>query len=124
MSFFALYNEDRLQEAIGFIVAAELTNISEVADNYDVNRRTLANRLKGQQPRSARTAPHSLLTEAEEAAICHYIERLDRINLTWPYKVCRAGLQGSTSTKELSTTIWRRFNSIRRPGDGEKEGRK
>ena len=46
-----------------------------------MDRNTLSRRLKGHQGRQGHAPTHSLLTDAEEAAICHYIDRLDRINL-------------------------------------------
>jgi transposase-like protein len=77
--------EERAQAALNFIEANPDAKIAKVARDFGVSRNILRGRLDGRTPYSERPATNTRLTEAEEKALCKYIDRLDRINLR-----CRA----------------------------------
>ena len=69
-----------IQEAIAFISHRENPiSIAEVAEKFDVPRRQLHNRLNGVPSRIGHV--NRKLSEAEEDAVCGYVERLDKLGL-------------------------------------------
>lgn len=70
-----------IEDAIAFHLASPSTPLRQVAKTFHVSNSTLqyrvSNAFKGQQ----RIGAGRLLLEAEEKAICNYIERLDKVNL-------------------------------------------
>ena len=53
-------------------------SIRTIAREFNVGRSALTNRLHGGRSRSTRPPTNRTLTEAQELAICHYIQRLDQ----------------------------------------------
>ena len=73
--------ESRLQDAMQFYSLHPQLPLSSVARKYNVPRTTLQRRLAGAGPRKGREATHKRLLKAEEAAICRYIDHLERMSL-------------------------------------------
>jgi hypothetical protein len=73
--------ESRIQEAIEHIVRYPNALVARVAREFGVSRRRLRNRLEGVAPKMGHVGANLKLTEPEEKALCHYIDRLDHPNL-------------------------------------------
>ncbi|KAF8428987.1 hypothetical protein EV426DRAFT_583181 [Tirmania nivea] len=69
----------RIQQAIEYLSTIENPNISAVAREFFVPRRRLQDRYNGIPSRNERLASNRKLTEAEELAVCKYIDRLDKM---------------------------------------------
>ena len=69
--------EDRINDAIGALSEGLYTSIAAAARNFDVPTRTLQRRVNGVGPLSSRLPNNKALSDAQELAICEYIERLD-----------------------------------------------
>ena len=77
--------ESCVQAALEYLRANPGAKVLAVAKQFGVSRQVLRGRLEGRSSYSDRPAANTRLTEAEEKALCNYIDRLDRINLR-----CRA----------------------------------
>lgn len=73
--------ESRIKDALQYLEEFPAAKIATVAREFGIPRSTLRNRLQGRQPRAGLPAANTKLTRPEEAALCRYIDRLDRINL-------------------------------------------
>ena len=70
--------DKRMTEAISAFKLDGSRSARVVAQEFNVGRTALTNRLHGGASRSTRPPTNRTLTEAQEQAICHYIERLDQ----------------------------------------------
>ena len=71
-----------IKEAIAFISNRENTiSIPEVAEKFDVPLRRLRNRLNGVPSKIGHVGTNRKLSEAEEDALCGYVDRLDKLGL-------------------------------------------
>ena len=73
--------ESRIQEALTYLEQFPAAKIATVAREFGVPRGRLLRRLDGKPPKKGRPAANTKLSIAEERALCHYIDRLDKINL-------------------------------------------
>ncbi len=74
--------EDRIFEACDAIHDGWYSNYTQVAKVYEVPLRRLQRRWNGEASKSTRAATHKVLTEeAQEGAICEYIDCLDKGNM-------------------------------------------
>ncbi|KAJ6439193.1 hypothetical protein O9K51_08605 [Purpureocillium lavendulum] len=73
--------ESRLEEAIRYAGDFPGASIRSVAKKFGVGHTTMQYRLKKPTSKLPRTAPNRKLSDAEEKAICRYVDRLDSINL-------------------------------------------
>ena len=74
--------EGKIQEALRYIEEFPRAKIAKVAREFGVPRGRLRSRLEGHSSLSDRLPTHAKLTVPEEKALCRYIDRLDRINLS------------------------------------------
>ena len=72
-------SENRLDEAISAYNSGDYSSASAVARKFHVDSRTLRRRLNGGASKSTRSPSNKALTDAQEKAICAYIERLDHM---------------------------------------------
>ena len=72
-------SENRLDEAISAYNSGDYSSASAVARKFHVDSRTLCRRLNGGASKSTRSPSNKALTDAQEKAICAYIERLDHM---------------------------------------------
>ena len=70
--------EDRISEAIQSLDNQRKPNIAKTARNFRVPPSRLRNRWNGRQPKSQVVAHNRTLSEAQELAICQYLDHLDR----------------------------------------------
>ena len=70
--------EDRISEAIQSLDNQRKPNIAKTARDFRVPRSRLRNRWNGRQPKSQVVAHNRTLSEAQELAICQYLDHLDR----------------------------------------------
>lgn len=74
--------EAKIQEALQYIKEFPSAKVAAVARDFGVPRGRLRYRLEGRTTLSDRPPTHAKLTGPEEKALCCYIDRLDRINLS------------------------------------------
>ena len=77
MSDTYLATEKRMAEAVSAWKLDVTRSIRSIAQEFNVGRTALTKHLHGGDSRSTRLPTNRSLTEAQEYAICHYIERLD-----------------------------------------------
>jgi len=76
--------ELRVKEALEYLQVHPSAKPTAVARQFSISRARLLRRLDGIPPRAGTPATNTRLSKPEESALCHYIDRLDRINLpTW-----------------------------------------
>jgi transposase-like protein len=73
--------ESRVQEAVDYIAANPGAKVATVAQKFGIDRSRLRRRLAGIGPQTSRPPTNTRLLAHEEAALCRYIDRLDKINL-------------------------------------------
>ncbi|OAQ57289.2 DDE superfamily endonuclease [Pochonia chlamydosporia 170] len=73
--------ESRIQDALQYLEQFPAAKIATVAREFGVPRSRLRRRLAGRPPKKGRPATNTKLSATEERALCHHIDRLDRINL-------------------------------------------
>jgi hypothetical protein len=73
--------ETRIENAIVAILREENPNISRFAREFNVPYGRLRNRLKGRDSRSTRPPTRRLLSDAQESALCRYINILDELDI-------------------------------------------
>jgi hypothetical protein len=73
--------ESRIQEAVDYLQVHPELKVAAIARQFNVPYGCLRYRLKGRAPKKGSPAANIKLSQAEEKALCHYIDRLDRINL-------------------------------------------
>ena len=73
--------EARVREAIHYIKQNPEAKVTHVAQQFQIARTTLVDRLNGAQSRQARKPANPKLLSEEEVAVCRYIDRLDGMNL-------------------------------------------
>ncbi len=73
--------ESRLEDAVLYINENPSSRIYTVAREFGVPYTTLRRRLSGVTASRSRPATNNRLSRPEEAAICRYIDRLERVNL-------------------------------------------
>jgi hypothetical protein len=73
--------ESRIQEALQYLEENPDAKVATVAREFGVPRTRLRRRLQGVGPLDSRPPTNTRLTDPEEAALCRYVDRLDRINL-------------------------------------------
>jgi hypothetical protein len=74
--------ESRIQEAVAYIGDNPEAKIATVAREFGVSRGRLRSRIEGYLPKKGLPAANKRLSDPEEKALCLYIDRLDRINLS------------------------------------------
>ena len=74
--------EKRINEALCAWRHDGTRSIRSIAQEFAVDRKTFGRRLRGEASESTRSAINKRLTAEQEQAICDYIERLDRIDLS------------------------------------------
>ena len=74
--------EQNIQKAIKYVQKNPDAKISHMARDFAVSRHRLTARLRGRASLFQRPPSHTLLSKAEEVAICRYIDRLDRVSLS------------------------------------------
>ena len=71
-----------IQETIAFISHHENTiSIAEIAEKFDVPLRQLHNHLNRVSSRIGHVGTNRKLSEAEEDAVCGYVDRLNKLGL-------------------------------------------
>jgi hypothetical protein len=73
--------ESRIENAIVAILREENPNISRFAREFNVPYHRLRNRLKGRDSRSTRSPVGRLLSDAQESALCRYLNILDELDI-------------------------------------------
>ena len=73
--------ELRVKEALEYLQVHPSAKPTAVARQFSISRARLLRRLDGIPPRAGTPATNTRLSKPEESALCHYIDRLDRINL-------------------------------------------
>ena len=73
--------EGRIREALEYLQENPEVTISQVARDFRVPRTRLYARARGVPPKLGHRPTHVRLTDAEEIALCRYIDRLDMVNL-------------------------------------------
>ena len=73
--------ESRIENALVAISREETPNISRFAREFNVPYQRLLNRFKGRNSRSTRSPTGRLLSDAQESALCHYINTLDELDI-------------------------------------------
>lgn len=73
--------ELRIQKALASVDPTKKANLKKLAREYDVPYNRLMNRAKGRNSRSDRPASNRKLTDAQELALCHYLDGLARMGL-------------------------------------------
>lgn len=74
--------ESRIQNTMEYMEENPTAKIATVARDFGVPHGRLLQRLNGIPAKKGRPGTSFRLTEAEEMAICRYIDRLDNINLS------------------------------------------
>lgn len=74
--------EARIQEAVLAYQQKSEPNISSIAREFQVPYQRLRHRLQGIKAQKGLPGQHHKLSDAQETALCRYIDRLDRINLS------------------------------------------
>jgi hypothetical protein len=102
--------EVRIQEALKALDIDPKRSIRSVAMEFKVPRTTLAYRRQGRLPRTtAHSQKTTKLSSAQEIALCRYIDRLDRINLSVRKELVRAAanqmLQEASQQGEAIQTV-------------------
>lgn len=67
--------ESRINDAIDALSKDLYLTIAAAVRNFDIPTRTLQRRINEMGPWSSRSATNKALSEAQEQAICEYIER-------------------------------------------------
>src|SRR5215469_3907302 len=73
--------ESRIENALVAISREETPNISRFACEFNVPYKRLLNRFKGRNSRSTRPPAGRLLSDAQESALCRYINTLDELDI-------------------------------------------
>jgi len=74
--------ERRIQSAIKWLKNdAEKINIVEAARNFDVPEARLRQRWNGVPPKTNRIAPNQTLNDAQDRALCHFLNTLNKLHL-------------------------------------------
>jgi hypothetical protein len=71
--------EGRIEQACEKLYQCSNPNISAVAREFEVPRSRLQARWNGRQSKQQRPAANKKLTDAQELAVCLYLDRLDAI---------------------------------------------
>ena len=73
--------EGRIQDALGYLQENPEASISQVARDFHVPRTRLYARSRGIPSKVGHLLTNIRFTDAEEIALCRYIDRLDMVNL-------------------------------------------
>lgn len=79
--------EARIQRAINVIRSGIGANVAVAAREYDVSEYRLRGRWKNRPSKMDRPASNRKLSDAEELAICQYLDRLDQIGTSVRYSM-------------------------------------
>lgn len=74
-------SEASVQSALRHLEQFPGAKVAAIARLYGVKRSLLRSRIAGHKTRQGRAPTYTRLTDAEEQAICRYIDRLDAVNL-------------------------------------------
>ncbi|KID81679.1 transposase [Metarhizium guizhouense ARSEF 977] len=74
--------EKRVNNAIQYLKTNPTAKKGAVAKKFDISRQRLDRRISGILPKFGRHARNAKLSEPEEVALCRYIGRLDKMNLS------------------------------------------
>ena len=74
--------EDRISEAISFKESNPNIKLTELAKQFHIPRQRLYQRILGRPSKIKHTPTNTRLSRAQETALCNYIDRLDRLNLS------------------------------------------
>ena len=72
----------RVEEAVRYLGNNLTAGQRAVAKKFNVPRDRVRRRLSGVPPKQGRHASNAWLTEPEEVALCRYVDRLDKMNLS------------------------------------------
>lgn len=101
--------EASISEALEYISQNPGAKVATVARKFGLKRSRLRSRLDGHIAAAGRRAANTKLSEAEEKAICRYIDRLDAINLAVrPEFISDAAdhlLRARTSKSEVAPSV-------------------
>jgi hypothetical protein len=70
--------EEKIQKALGALSRFKHPNVARAARDFDVNYRKLKNRYNGIPPKSDFGGLNKRLSDAQELAVCHYINYLNK----------------------------------------------
>ncbi|KAF5132924.1 hypothetical protein E5D57_003546 [Metarhizium anisopliae] len=74
--------EKRVNDAIQYLNTNPTAKKRAVAKKFNISRQRLDRRVSGILPKFGRHARNAKLSEPEEVALCRYIDRLDKMNLS------------------------------------------
>ena len=74
--------EDSIDDAIHALNEAEIPNIAKIAREFDVPEQRLRRRWKGIQNKIQCGGRNKKLNDAQELALCHYLDRLDESGIS------------------------------------------
>jgi hypothetical protein len=74
--------EERVNNAIQYLKTNPAATKRAVAKKFNISRHRLHRRMSGALPKGGRHASNAKLSEPEEVALCRYIDRLDKMNLS------------------------------------------
>ena len=96
--------ESQIAIAINAIAQGVCANVAEAAQTYNVPVSRLRKRWKGCQSRSKRPGAGKKLTDAEELAICKYLDRLDEIGVAARYSMLAPCANSLLRSNHLDTS--------------------
>ncbi len=71
--------EYRIQEALDALRKQQKPNLAKIAREFAVPDQRLRARWKGQSSKTERAGANRVLSEEQEIALCHYLDRLDKV---------------------------------------------
>src|SRR5437667_9469486 len=74
--------EGKIREALDYLEKDPGATISKAARDVRVPRTRLSARSRGVPPKVGHPPTNIRLSDREETALCRYVDRLDRVNLT------------------------------------------